>query len=313
MQLQRDTSLARSALSGAYVALAVLSALSAVGCQDPDPPCNVYDVRGYWGRIPAELGFSREEILTLDTLGALDEALDIRGAFLHARCRVTYDFIIQGSQGAYEDDLPRSSDIATTCAALAALIGRFRADHPNALDGVHATGAPECAVDYQRYLQDVAYCTGSEDLDASALSCSSTTRLCADPQDEGETCLECEGELSYAGLSEACTVVLAARAALTARCPDRVVAGPTEPTEGQELATRSIMGVFEELPAMLDKDALLIDHVESVQRDLDRTLRRSRVRACQEPANATLEEALAQLRVNAASMRGVLDALGESE
>ena len=64
---------------------------------------------------------------------------------------------------------------------------------------------------------------------------------------------------------------------------------------------------------MLDKDALLIDHVESVQRDLDRTLRRSRVRACQEPANATLEEALAQLRVNAASMRGVLDALGESE
>lgn len=54
MQLQRDTSLTRSALSGAYVALAVLSALSAVGCQDPDPPCNVYDVRGYWGRIPAE-------------------------------------------------------------------------------------------------------------------------------------------------------------------------------------------------------------------------------------------------------------------
>ncbi|MBP7686028.1 MAG: hypothetical protein KBB95_29225, partial [Deltaproteobacteria bacterium] len=73
-------------------------------------------------------------------------------------------------------------------------------------------------------------------------------------------------------------------------CRIDLVASPTDPPEGQELATRSIL-----------------------QRDLDQTLRRSRVRACQEPANATLDEALAQLRENAASMRGVLDALGESE
>jgi hypothetical protein len=269
---------------------------------------------GYWERIPEDVGFSREEVLAMDTLRALEEALAIRGASLYARCRVTYDFVVQASDGAYQDDVPHTSDTATTCAALAALIRRFRADHPNALDGVYTTGAPACAVDYRRYLQDVPYCTGSDDLDAAALSCAGTTRLCGDPNDEGDTCLECEGELSYAGLSEECAMALSTRAALTARCPDAVVADPTDPQDPfTETQVRTLIHAWEQLPAILDKDTLIIAKLERMQRDLAQTLRRSRVRACQEPANATLEDTLVQLRANVVASRGVLDALEEAD
>jgi hypothetical protein len=126
--------------------------------------------------------------------------------------------------------------------------------------------------------------------------------------------LECEGELSYDGLSDECSAVLSTRATLTARCPDRVVTDPTDPQDlvaGYQV--RLLIGALEKLPAMLDRTMLPIEDLEQMQRDLPRTLRRSRVRACREPAEATLEAAIAGLNANIVTIRGVLDALEGSD